>query len=362
MRRRTSSGAARPAFPKLTITNANDAREARAHELASALMSGADVSRGVAAARASGAAGGGSPADPPFEAAVHAANAAGRPLETAARAPLERATGFDFGTVRVHADACADRLARSIGALAFTTGNHVYFRSDAYAPRSALGRALLTHELAHVMQPAAPGLVQRAEDGPSVRQRLASAAHGARGVAKRSLGIGREARINRYLSAAAAEIDEWRTHYADYEQSAQPLRQYRYQQWLQKHGNLAQDATSWNPIHAETQESEGKKRFETVSEPYEQSVIETYAHAVALVYARDYKNLLPREGPPANAFALAAGLEIADRHPRQNAGPSTRGRPQFAAHAVGAVRPNAPHTRCARGAARGGMFAARCPG
>lgn len=89
----------------------------------------------------------------------------GRPLGPSVRAFFEPRMGHDFGAVRVHTDAQADSLARSIHARAFTHSNHVVFRAGEYAPETSAGRALLAHELTHTIQQGAssavPG-VQRA--------------------------------------------------------------------------------------------------------------------------------------------------------------------------------------------------------
>jgi hypothetical protein len=76
----------------------------------------------------------------------------GRPLDEATRAALEPRFGYDFGHVRVHADATADRSARAAGARAFTSGRDIVFAADQYAPHAPAGRRLLAHELAHVVQ------------------------------------------------------------------------------------------------------------------------------------------------------------------------------------------------------------------
>jgi hypothetical protein len=58
----------------------------------------------------------------------------------------------DLSDVRVHVDAPADRLARSLDARAFTTGRDVFVRDDERSEvRSGIG-PLLAHELAHVVQ------------------------------------------------------------------------------------------------------------------------------------------------------------------------------------------------------------------
>jgi hypothetical protein len=71
--------------------------------------------------------------------------------------------GYDFGPVRLHTDARAAQSARAVGALAYTVGNHVVFGNGQHAPQTNDGRALLAHELAHVVQQrdATGGIVQR---------------------------------------------------------------------------------------------------------------------------------------------------------------------------------------------------------
>jgi Domain of unknown function (DUF4157) len=76
----------------------------------------------------------------------------GQALEPAARRHAEQRFGADFSDVRVHADDHAASAASALEARAFTTGNHVVFARDAYAPASREGRRLLGHELMHVLQ------------------------------------------------------------------------------------------------------------------------------------------------------------------------------------------------------------------
>jgi hypothetical protein len=78
----------------------------------------------------------------------------GRPLEAATRAGFERATGHDFGSVRVHTGERAARSAKAVGAHAYTVGRDVVFGADRYDPGSEAGRRLLAHELTHVRQQA----------------------------------------------------------------------------------------------------------------------------------------------------------------------------------------------------------------
>lgn len=76
----------------------------------------------------------------------------GRELDTDARANLEQAMGEDFSDVRVHDDAAAHELSKSVSAEAFTTGTDVFFQSGKYEPGSSTGQRLLAHELTHVSQ------------------------------------------------------------------------------------------------------------------------------------------------------------------------------------------------------------------
>jgi outer membrane protein OmpA-like peptidoglycan-associated protein len=103
-----------------------------------------------------------------IEAYVGSLPARGEPLALAAREFMEPRFGVDFGQVRVHTDAQADRSAESVNALAYTTGQHIVFRAGQYDPATPAGQRLLAHELAHVVQQGAAGdaSVQRAPARP----------------------------------------------------------------------------------------------------------------------------------------------------------------------------------------------------
>jgi hypothetical protein len=64
---------------------------------------------------------------------------------------MEARFGRDFSRVRLHTDAAAAASADGLGALAYTAGNHVVWGSGS-APQTKDGRALLAHELTHVVQ------------------------------------------------------------------------------------------------------------------------------------------------------------------------------------------------------------------
>ena len=76
----------------------------------------------------------------------------GRPLEQSVRSRMESVFGSRFGDVRIHTDAQAASMAGGLGARAFTVGEHVAFGSGEYRPGTAVGDAIIAHELAHVVQ------------------------------------------------------------------------------------------------------------------------------------------------------------------------------------------------------------------
>jgi hypothetical protein len=76
------------------------------------------------------------------------ARVGGLPLAPAVLAKMEAAFGADFSAVRVHVGPQASR----IGAIAFTTGNDLYFAPGQYQPDSIRGQQLIGHELTHVIQ------------------------------------------------------------------------------------------------------------------------------------------------------------------------------------------------------------------
>ncbi len=95
---------------------------------------------------------GGGVASSNLERAINRARGGGRPLDAGLQESMGQAMGADFSGVRVHTDAQADRLNKSIHANAFTTGQDVFFRQGAYEPRRRGGQELLAHELTHVVQ------------------------------------------------------------------------------------------------------------------------------------------------------------------------------------------------------------------
>ena len=80
--------------------------------------------------------------------------AGGAPLDADTRLYFEPRLGWSFGGVRVHTDDDAARTADALGAVAATAGSDIVFARGRYEPGNARGRALLAHELVHVVQQA----------------------------------------------------------------------------------------------------------------------------------------------------------------------------------------------------------------
>ncbi|MFO1161114.1 MAG: DUF4157 domain-containing protein [Reyranellaceae bacterium] len=73
-------------------------------------------------------------------------------MPPALRAQSESLLGADFSSVRIHADREAGASALALGARAYSLGSDIVFAPGHYAPNTASGRELLTHELYHVKQ------------------------------------------------------------------------------------------------------------------------------------------------------------------------------------------------------------------
>lgn len=87
-----------------------------------------------------------------LESRIDSLKGGGAALPDAARSFFEPRFGSDFSAVRVHNDARAGELARSVNALAFTVGSDIVFGSGQYAPETGHSKSLLAHELTHVVQ------------------------------------------------------------------------------------------------------------------------------------------------------------------------------------------------------------------
>jgi hypothetical protein len=81
------------------------------------------------------------------------------------RHTAEQQLGTELPPVRLHAGPAAHRLASSVSAAAVTSGTDIAFARARLDTSSTRGRALLGHELAHVIQQrGGPALLQRAPD------------------------------------------------------------------------------------------------------------------------------------------------------------------------------------------------------
>ncbi len=114
---------------------------------------------------------GGGEASTDLESSIQSARGSGQSLDAGLQAKMGQAMGADFSDVKVHTDSQSDRLNKSIQAKAFTTGQDVFFRQDAYKPSSKDGQELIAHELTHVVQQNG-GALQRSVGKPIGGQTL----------------------------------------------------------------------------------------------------------------------------------------------------------------------------------------------
>lgn len=136
-----------------------------------------------------------------------ASQAPAQPLGSITRAFFERRIGHDFGDVRVHTNAAADESARALNALAYTIGRNIVFRSDRYEPSSKEGRALLAHELTHVVQQAKGQGIRGSEPAAETEANNNAAAIRGSGPLDVKVGAPRNV-LQRQPTAADAETKE----------------------------------------------------------------------------------------------------------------------------------------------------------
>ena len=70
------------------------------------------------------------------------------------RQQLEAGLNTDLSSVRLHIDSQADKLAKSVNALAFTSGKDIFFQAGMYDPNTKSGYELIAHEVTHTVQQA----------------------------------------------------------------------------------------------------------------------------------------------------------------------------------------------------------------
>jgi hypothetical protein len=148
------------------------------------------------------AAGGAFEAGETFEQQLQTARDQGEPLPPALRQDFETKFGADFSRVRIHTDARADQLNRSIQAVAFATGRDLFFRREAYNPNSYDGQKLIAHELTHVLQQQAGGgtafaSLQRNSDGeaPTITPETKFNAPDGTAKTRKKIGVGEEVKF-----------------------------------------------------------------------------------------------------------------------------------------------------------------------
>ena len=90
--------------------------------------------------------------DADLQSEIESARGGGHPLDRATGTLVGGALGADFSGVKVHTDARAERLNRSLNASAFTLGRDIFVGKNNYNPASRAGKQLLAHELTHVVQ------------------------------------------------------------------------------------------------------------------------------------------------------------------------------------------------------------------
>lgn len=116
-----------------------------------------------------------------LEAQVKAVQSGGQPLPKAERAFFEPRFGHDFGQVRVHTDTAAAATAQALNARAYTVERDIVFGAGQYAPGTEGGRALLAHELVHVVQQGAASPAVKSISRPA-RQRSSRSVHAQRAL------------------------------------------------------------------------------------------------------------------------------------------------------------------------------------
>lgn len=87
-----------------------------------------------------------------FTGRVEGMRDAGRALDPDLRRSMEHGFGRSLTGVRVHTGAPAAEAAAEIGALAFTTGNDIFFGAGQYRPGTPDGDHMIGHEIAHTLQ------------------------------------------------------------------------------------------------------------------------------------------------------------------------------------------------------------------
>ncbi len=76
----------------------------------------------------------------------------GRGMDAVTLEEMNAHFGEDFAEVGIHTDFVANLMCKILGCYSFTYGNDIFFDKDRYMPATQEGKALLAHELTHVLQ------------------------------------------------------------------------------------------------------------------------------------------------------------------------------------------------------------------
>lgn len=141
------------------------------------------------------------------------------PLDLATRGFFEQRLQADLGQVQIHTGPAAAAEARRLSARAFTVGSHIAFAEGEYRPDSPEGKALLAHELAHVVQQqgGAPTQAARLPTGPGSVTPGAGAAPAPAASTATETPAQRTARAQRELAQFVVPVSK-RRHGAIYAQ------------------------------------------------------------------------------------------------------------------------------------------------
>ncbi len=99
-------------------------------------------------------------------------------------AQLEAAVGEALPQFEIRFDAEADTQAKSIGAIAFTMGNTIYFQNGKFDPSSIEGFKLLVHEATHIQQQAKGQALPGVDSSPELESQAQQKADGVSSPAK----------------------------------------------------------------------------------------------------------------------------------------------------------------------------------
>lgn len=83
----------------------------------------------------------------------------GKPLDATRREEMEEVLGCDFQDVRIYDNHQAGEIARRLNAEAFTIGNRIFAPKGKLNTATLEGKALLSHELTHVIQQTEPNML-----------------------------------------------------------------------------------------------------------------------------------------------------------------------------------------------------------